>query len=326
VRRPLLLAGLFAGLTLASLALGQTASGPRHVAVLIDSKAGDANVVVGLSERLAAAGLTVGRDVNVQVSSNEQDLARIPAMARAAVAAKPAVIYTTHELWVDALKDATTTIPIVFAFVTEPVSHGFVQSFARSGTNMVGVADRNREVMAKRVEILRAAFPRARRLMVLGAYTHLTKDDLHAIEDAASRLKFTLIRADISSVPLAAALAAADTQKPDAVLPFGTLDVRPGERGSTTLIDYVNRRKIPAIYSNGQITETGGLMSLQEDASEQIRRSADMVVKILGGARPSEMAIDQADKFELVINMSVAKKSGFAIPQAVLLRADRVIE
>ena len=311
---------------LSLLVWGQTASGPRRVAVLIDSKSGDANVVVGLSERLTAAGLTVGRDVDVLVSSNEQDLARIPAMARAAVATKPAVIYTTHELWVDALKEATTTIPIVFAFVTEPVSHGFVQSFARSGTNMVGVADRNREVMTKRIEILRQAFPRARRLMVLGAYAHLTKDDLRTIEEASSRLKFTMIRADITSVPLAATLAAADGQKPDAVLPFGTLDVRPGERGSSTLIEYVNRRKIPAIYSNGQITETGGLMSLQEDASEQVRRSADMVVRILNGSRPAEMAIDQADKFELVINMKVAKKSGFAIPQPVLLRADRVIE
>jgi len=299
---------------------------PRQVAVLIDSKVGDANIVQGLSARLAAAKLLEGRDVRVVVMSNEQDLARIPALAKAAVASKPAVIYTTHEVWVEALKHATTTIPVVFSSVTEPVERGFVRSLARSGTNLVGVADRDREATMKRLELLREAFPHARRLMVLGAFDHLSKGDVLAIEQTSKRLKFTVIRADISTTPVAATLANADRQKPHAILPFGTLDVRPGERGVDTLFEYVNRRRIPVVFSSSRVAERGGLMSLQEDAKDQVRRSAEMVVKILNGSRPSEMAIDQADKFEFVINLKVAKQGGFAIPSSVLLRADRVIE
>ena len=308
------------------LSSAEAADHPRQVAVLVDSMVGDANVVRGLSERLAAAKLVEGRDVQVVVMSNELDLARIPALAQAAVASKPAVIYTTHEVWVEALKQATTTIPVVFSSVTEPVERGFVRSLARSGTNMVGVADRDREVTVKRVELLREAFPHARRLMVLGAFNHLSKGDVRAIEEASSRLKFTLIRADISTTPVAATLANANGQKPDAILPFGTLDVRPGERGVDTLFEYVNRRKIPVVYSSSRVAERGGLMSLREDPRDQVRRSTEMVVKILNGSRPSEMAIDQADKFEFVINLKVAKQAGFALPPSVLLRADRVIE
>jgi len=242
------------------------------------------------------------------------------------VSTSPDVIYTSHEFWVEALKRITSTIPIVFTSVTEPVERGFVRSFARSGTNIVGVADRAREMMVKRVELLREAFPAARRLMVLGAYSNFTRNDIVALEEAANQLKFTIVKADITVKPVAQALADADRQKPDAILPFGTLDVRPGEYGVKTLFEYVNRKRIPVAFSNARVVEAGGLMSLTEDPTDYLRRSADLVVKILKGTRPSGMSIEQADKFELVINLKAAKQTGLTIPASILRRADRVIE
>ena len=323
-RRRLLIA---AGLLIAPLPMyAQTSKRPLRVGVLIDSRVGDANIVQMLSARLAANGFVEGRDVEIAVASVELDLARIPELARKMVSTNPDVIYTTHEIWVEALKRTTSTIPIVFSFVTEPVERGFVQSFSRSGTNVVGVADRGREMLVKRVELLHEAFPDTRRLMVLGAFTHISKADIAAIGDAADRVKFEVIDADISSKTVEQALADADRRRPDAILPFGTLDVRPGEYGVKKLFEYVARRRIPVIFSESKVAEAGGLMSLTIDPRDYVGRSADLVVKILKGARPSAMPIEQADKFELVINMKTAKALGLTIAPSILLRADRVIE
>ena len=322
-------AGWFVGAVLLATSIvvsGEPSARLQRVGVLIDFRKGDANLVRTLSARLAAGGLVEGRDVKVEVLSNELDLARIPDLAQKMVATRPDVIYTTHEFWVEALQRSTSTIPIVFTSVTEPVERGFVRSFSRSGTNIVGVADRAREMTVKRTELLREVFPRAHRLMVLGAYSNLTGSDIAALDDVANRLKFTLIKADITETPIAQALSAADRQKPEAILPFGTLDVRPGEHGVDTLFEYVSRRRIPALFSSARVVERGGLMSLTEDPKDQLQRSADMVVKILKGARPSEMPIEQADKFELVINLLAAKQTGLTIPASVLRRADRIIE
>ncbi|HYL89948.1 MAG TPA: ABC transporter substrate-binding protein [Burkholderiales bacterium] len=294
--------------------------------VLVDFRKGDANLIQMLSARLAAGGLIEGRDVQVEILSNELDLARIPDLAQKMVSTRPDVIYTTHEFWVEALQRTTSTIPIVFSSVTEPVERGFVRSFARSGTNIVGVADRAREMMVKRIQLLREALPRSRRLMVLGAYSNLTANDIAALEAAAGRLKFTIIRADITETPVAQTLANADRQRPDAILPYGTLDVRPGEHGVDTLFGYVSQKRIPVVFSSARVVERGGLMSLTEDPKDSLQRSADLVVKILKGARPSEMPIEQADKFELVINLKAAKEIGLTIPASILRRADRLIE
>jgi putative ABC transport system substrate-binding protein len=279
-----------------------------------------------LSARLAANGFIVGRDVNIEVASVELELAKIPELVREMVSRNPDVIYTTHEFWVDALKLATSTIPVVFSSVTEPVERGYVHSFSRSGTNIVGIADRAREMMVKRVELLREAFPRARRLMVLGAFTNLVNADIAALNDAANRVKFEVINADISARSVEQTLADADLRKPNAILPFGGLDVRPGEHGVKTLFAYVARRRIPVLFSNSKVAEAGGLMSLTIDTRYTVLRSAELVVKILKGAQPSTMPVEQADRFELVINLKTARKLGLTIPQSVLVRADRVID
>ena len=304
----------------------QPSKRPFLVGVLIDSRVGDANLVGMLSARLAANGFIVGRDVKVEVASVELELAKIPEVAREMVSRNPDVICTTHEFWVDALKLATSTIPVVFSFVTEPVERGYVHSFSRSGTNIVGITDRGREMMVKRVELLREAFPRARRLMVLGAFTNLVQGDMAAMSDAANRVKFEVINADISARSVEQTLADADLRNPDAILPFGGLDVRPDEYGVRTLFAYVARRRIPVLFSNSKVAEAGGLMSLTIDPRDNVRRAAELVVKILKGAQPSAMPVEQPDKFELVINLKTARELGLAIPQSVLLRADRVIE
>lgn len=181
-------------------------------------------------------------------------------------------------------------------------------------------------MMVKRVELLREAFPRARRLMVLGAFINLNKADIAAINDAADRVKFEVVNADISAKTVEQALADADLRNPDAILPFGTLNVRAGEQGTRTLFEYIARRRIPVLFSESKVAEAGGLMSLTIDPRDNVRRSADLVIKILKGAQPSAMPVEQAHKFELVINLKTAKQLSLRIPQSILLRADRVIE
>jgi putative ABC transport system substrate-binding protein len=279
-----------------------------------------------LSERLAANGFADGRDVSIEVGSCELDLALIPDLARRMVASRPDVIFTTHEVWVEALKRETSTIPIVFSFVSEPVERGFVLSLSRSGTNITGVTDRGREIIVKRMELMRDAFPGVRRLLLLADFKHLERSDHEEIEKAAKLLNIVIINADIAGQSVEKALNEARRQNPDSVLPIGTLDVRPGENGVKKLNEFAARRRIPVVYSSSGVVDKGGLMSLDIDRLDNYQRAAEMVVQVLKGARPAAMPVEQAAKFELVINLKTAKTLGLKISQSVLVRANRVIE
>ena len=305
---------------------GQRPSQPLRVGVLIDTPIGDANVLEVLFERLAANGFVKNRDVIIEVGSNDLDLAKIPELARKMVAANPNVILTTHEEWADALKRETSTIPIVFSFVSEPVERGYVLSLSRSGTNMVGVTDRGNEMTIKRMELLREAFPIARRLLVIAAFSFFSKAEIATIHKASDQLKFALIESDISGQSVEKVLKDARRERPDCVLPIGGMDIRPGEQGVKRLEEFVALSRIPIIYTNSKIVDRGGLMSLDIDRAENIRRSSDLVVKILKGSRPAEMPVEQAAKFEFVVNLKTAKALGLKISQSILVRANRVIE
>jgi putative ABC transport system substrate-binding protein len=180
--------------------------------------------------------------------------------------------------------------------------------------------------MAKRMELIRDAFPGVRRLLVLADFQHLEKNAHEDIKKAAQSLNIATIYADIAGQSVEKALDGARRQNPDSVLPIGTLDVRPGEYGVKKLNEFAARHRIPVVYSNSKIVDKGGLMSLDIDRQDNYQRAAEMVVQILKGARPAAMPVEQAAKFELVINLKTAKALGLKIPQSVLVRANRIIE
>lgn len=324
-RRRLILAG-GAAILASFTAFGQQPRRLLRVGALIDSRANEAGFLRTLSERLAANGLVEGVDVSVEVQSCEFDFTLIPDLARRMVASRPDVIFTTHEVWVEALKRETSTIPIVFSFVSEPVERGFVLSWSRGGTNITGVTDRGRDLMVKRMELIREVSPSVRRLLLLANFNNVDKGDREALGKAAQLLGIALIYGDIAEQSVGKTLSAARRQHPDAVLPIGSLSVRPGESGVRKLNEFMASRRIPVVYSSSRIAAKGGLMSLDIDINDNYQRAAEMVVRVLKGDRPADMPVEQAAKFELFVNLRTAKALGLKIPYSVLLRANRVIE
>jgi putative ABC transport system substrate-binding protein len=225
-----------------------------------------------------------------------------------------------------AAKKATTTIPIVVAAMADPVADGLVSSVGRPGGNITGVTFLAPELGPKRLEVLREIFPRMARLAVLQhprVYSEQTmRDMLGAIRAAAGRIDIHVVEAtgvtDFDSAFLSIANA-----RPDAlvILPSPMFYVE-----HRRLVALANSYRLPTIYWFREAVEAGGLMCYGASLPDVFRRSGVYVGKILKGAKPADLPVEQPTKFELVINLKTAKALGLTIPPSVLLRADQVIE
>jgi putative ABC transport system substrate-binding protein len=224
-----------------------------------------------------------------------------------------------------AAKRTGTTLPVVFATVSEPVAIGLVDSLARPGRNFTGLTTINRELMSKRLEVLKEAIPGIARVGYLANPAY----DVHGAQlvemDAAARgMGLTLYLAearapsefDDAFARLVAAHVGAFIVQQD--------DLFVGNR--SLVINSAAQRRLPAMYVFSLYPRSGGLMSYGADAEDLYRRAAEYVDKILKGAKPSELPVERPTKFELVINMKTAKALGITIPQSLLLRADEVIQ
>lgn len=218
-------------------------------------------------------------------------------------------------------KAATSTIPIVVFSGLDPVAMGLVESLARPGGNVTGIASNEAVMAAKRLEQLKESFPTISRVVIFSEYDPGLDVQRRAVEDAAHLLgiDFVTVRAR-TDAEVPPALEAAASRGADALIFLGTL---PGRREVRA---FAATHRIPAIGSVETFVEMGGLMSLVEDRAGIARRAASYVVRILKGERPAEMPMEQPTKFELWINLKTAKEQGLAIPQSVLSRATRVIE
>ena len=225
-----------------------------------------------------------------------------------------------------AAKQATQTIPIVMPLSSDPVGDGLVKSLARPGGNITGLSLMTPDVGAKRLQLLKEVFPKpVRPVAVLWNPDYV---GMAARFRQAQRVGPT-IGMDVRSVEvrdsreLERALEALDRERPDALLLLAdplTLSQR------LRIVEFAAAERLPAIYEVSQFVEAGGLMSYGPDVDELVRRSATYVDKILKGAKPGDLPIEQPTKFELVINLKTAKALGISIPQSVLLQADRVIQ
>ena len=278
--------------------------------------------ITALQKELQALGWQEGKTVAIEYRYGGNDASRLAAFANELIRLKVDVIITSGDLSTRAAQQATTSIPIV-ANVGFPVESGFVKSLSRPGGNITGFAVLSDELSAKRLELLKELLPRLTRVAVLwDTATHERQPK--AVEAAARTLKIQvqLLRAK-SADELEGAFAAAAKSQAEAVLVL----VSPMFIGNRdTLVRLAAKHRMPTMYPNSAFTAAGGLIAYGGSVEEQWRIIAGAVDKILKGARPADIPVQQPTRFELEINRKAARDAGVKIPQSVLMRASRVIE
>jgi putative ABC transport system substrate-binding protein len=270
-----------------------------------------------------------GRNVVIEYRDAEGKFERFPALAAELVALKVDVIVTSGGTPAAlAAKQATRTLPIVFAAHADPVGSGLITSLARPGGNVTGLSNLAPELVGKCLEQLKQAVPGVSRVAALwqpGAYGERTEKDMPKGAEAAARalgvrLQFVEARgpADFDRAFSETTTAHADALT---VLP-SAMFVNERRR----LVALAAKNRLPAVYPSRDSVDAGGLMSYGPDLADVFRRAATYVDKILKGAKPGDLPVEQPTKFELVINLKTAKALGLTIPQSVLGRADQVIQ
>ena len=280
----------------------------------------------GLRQGLKDSGYVEGESVSIVYRWAENQFDRLPVLAAEMVRRQVAVIVAIGNVAAMAATAATTTIPIVFIATEDPVKLGFVASLARPGGNATGINFYSGELTAKRLELLREVVPAATRVAVLVNPTNAmtTESTLRDVQSAARAmgLQIQVVNASTSH-EINAAFATFARERPDAL--FVGVDIFLNNRRAQ-LVNLASRYTLPAIFSNRDFAEIGGLMSYGSDIKDAFRQVGVYVGRILKGAKPAELPVVQASKFELVINAEAARLLGLTIPASLLSTADEVIE
>ncbi len=280
----------------------------------------------GVLRELRALGYVEGKNIAFESRSAENKLDRLPVLAEELVGLKVDLLLVPATVEALVAKKATRTIPIVCLNIGEPVALGLVNSFARPGGNITGFTAINAVLTGKRLEILKETIPKLSRVTVLLNPQDTSVSELEWKESqlAARELGLQLHSMDISTADkLDSAFNELTKARSEAlVLTLQGLFSANQKR----IADLALKNRLPAIYPRGDFVDSGGLMSYGADPTESFKRVASMVDKILKGARPADLPIEQPTKFELVINLKTAKQIGLIIPPNVLARADKVIK
>jgi ABC-type uncharacterized transport system substrate-binding protein len=273
---------------------------------------------------LRELGYVEGKNIVIELRYADAKLDRLPALAAELVRLKVDIIVTGGPLPTRSAKQATSTIPIVMAFDTDPVGNRFVDSLARPGGNITGLSDFAPEISGKGLELLKDIVPKLSRVAVLGTSNRPgNAQSLKEAELAAVALGVKLRQLDVlSPKDIEAAFRAAGNEHVDGALVLQS-SIHFSQR--TQIAELAVKSRLPATYPRREFVEDGGLMSYGVFISDLDRRAATYVDKILKGAKPADLPVEQPTKFELVINLKTAKQIGLTIPQRVLQRADRVI-
>jgi putative ABC transport system substrate-binding protein len=288
---------------------------------------GSAVLVDAFRQELKKLGWIEGKNITIEYRFAEQKLERVPELAAELVRLKVDLIVVTGTPPTLAAKKATTVIPIVMALPGNPVAAGLVASLARPGGNVTGLSSLSPELGTKRLEVLKDAISKLDRVGLLWLSGAGTSQDLQLQElrPAATALKLKLeeIKTQADPKNLERAFQTAKQKRVDAIM---TSASRPFFAERKRIVELANKNHLPAIYFQKEFVDEGGLMSYGVDFADLFRRAAHYADKILKGARPADLPVEQAGKFEFVINLKTAKQIGLTIPVRVLERADKVVK
>jgi len=299
-------------------------SHPRICWISPTSAAEASDFLDELRRGLREAGYAEGRNVVIEPYWGENSPARIQKLIAEIVASSPQVI-VAQGATAPFVRRATTTIPVVFGYSGDPVEAGLVESLSRPGGNMTGISYLVLELVGKRIELLKELLPGMKRLAVVAVPQHPgDQAERRASERAAKALGLTLEFFESGGgIQVVEVLAAIERARPDAVMMFPVQSVI---NNREAIAAWAIRHRLPVISGWAQFADGGNLMSYGPNLREASRRLAYFVDKVLKGARPADLPVELPTRVELVVNRRAAKAIGIAIPQSILVRADRVVE
>jgi len=317
------LAVVFAvGLTLAPLvAEAQQATGQRRRVGLLNAAAPGQSEAV-LREGLRALGYVEGTNLVIDARAADGRVERLPALMRELLDAKPEVIVTFGTTAAQTAKAATTTTPIVMAFAGDPVGTRLVASLAKPGGNVTGMSLATSDLSGKRLDLLKEVIPKLTRLTILGDISRQV--EIQETERAARVLGLTVALVELTRAEgFDRALDEVSRTRPQALFLINTA-VTVTYRAR--IVDFALKNRVSLVGTQGGWAEAGALMNYASSITDASRRAAAYVDKILKGAKPADLPVEQPTKFELVINLKTARALGLTIPQTLILQADHVIE
>ncbi|HEV8531533.1 MAG TPA: ABC transporter substrate-binding protein [Methylomirabilota bacterium] len=329
MERRIFMAVMAGGLLAAPLAAeGQQAGKILRIGFLSPSSPSDSRNPLrlgALQEGLRELGYVEGQNLSIESRWAEGKYERLPGLAAELVRLKVDVIVTYAPPAIQAAKEATATIPIVMGGVIDPVATGFVASLARPGGNITGLSLMAPELVGKQLEILKEVVPKVTRVAVLGNPANAgTTVQLRHAQDAARTLRLQLQPLQARGANEIDSAFAAMTEKGAGAVVVLVDAMFVDQR--TRIADLATRRHLPSVYGLIDFAEAGGLMFYGANDADRFRRAAYLVDKILKGAKPADLPIEQPTKFDLVINLKTAKALGLTIPQSLLQRAYEVIQ
>jgi putative tryptophan/tyrosine transport system substrate-binding protein len=317
------IAGLSGSLGVHRTARAQTTPPPRVAFLGNGSPAVSGALLTAFKAGLQELGYVEGRNIVVEARFADGRAERVEPLVREIVASRPAVIVAAGPQPLRVLQHATTTVPVVMAIIGDPAELGLVASLARPGGNFTGLAFPNQVLTTKRLDLLKEAVPKLLRVAVLEDSTFADASYAHA-EIAARRLQLRLQRLTVRRpADLESAFVQAVSGRAEALLVLASPFLNSSRQ---VIVELAARHRLPATYEARTFVEAGGLMSYGPSFTEMHRRAAGYVDRILKGARPADLPIEEPSKYELVVNAGRARALGLALPPSLLMRADLVLE
>lgn len=321
-RRELLRMSVVVALTLSARAAKTDTDRIRRIGILAS---GPLHPIQSLKDRLAELGWVEGKNVRFEGRWGKADDSSYPRLAADLVSLPVDIIVTWATPALLAAKRATSTIPIVMAGIGDPLAVGAVTSLAHPGGNVTGFSTQNYELESKRLELVREIVPKALRIAALGnrgnPYSTAAMAAIHRVA-AAAKIELLPIEGSAGG-GLDDALSKLRGSAADAVLMLSITAFFPYRQ---KIVEFMAVNRLPAIYPFPEFVKAGGLICYATDFDALFRQAADYVDKILRGASPSDMPVQQAERFTLIVNSVTARALGLKVPQSILARADEVIE
>ena len=273
---------------------------------------------------LRELGYVEGSNLALERRSAEGKYERFPEIVRELVSLKADIIVTITNPMTKAAKEVTRTTPIVMAVSADPVGDGLVQSLARPGGNITGLSlDTGHDIVAKRIQLLKEIVPTMARLVLLQSKAEPLPEMEEVARSASQHFGVKLLVAEASPTDYANAFALIEREKPDGLLVAQSAG---NYSNRAIIVEFAARNRLPAIYAYREDAAAGGLAAYGVDVIDLFRRAAGYVDRILKGANPGDLPVEQPTKFQLLINLKTANALGITVPPLVLARADEVIE